>query len=45
MNLGPNPIELTPGKPICQLIIEEVQGIPVRNDSQFQGQIKPGGER
>ena len=45
MNLGPSPIALTPGKPICQLIIEEVHGIPLRNDSQFQGQIKPGGER
>ena len=28
---------------ICQLIIEEVAGVPVRNDSQFQGQASPGG--
>ncbi len=45
INLGPCSIELTPGKPICQLIIEEVQGVPIRNDSQFQGQTKPTGER
>lgn len=45
INLGPCSIELSPGKPICQLIIEEVQGVPIRNNSQFQGQTKPGGER
>jgi dCTP deaminase len=45
INLGPCSIELSPGKPICQLIIEEVQGIPIRNDSQFQGQTKSTGER
>lgn len=45
INLGPCSIELSPGKPICQLIIEEVQGVPIRNDSQFQGQTKSTGER
>jgi dCTP deaminase len=38
INLGIIPILLSPGAPICQLIIEQVHGIPVRNDSQFQGQ-------
>lgn len=45
INLGPIPINLYPGSYICQLIIEEVQGVPRRNDSQFQGQRKPGGEK
>ncbi len=42
-NLGPFPISLYPGAPICQLIIETVKGVPFRNDSQFQGQRAPGG--
>jgi hypothetical protein len=28
---------------ICQLIIEQVDRAPFRNDSQFQGQLRPGG--
>jgi dCTP deaminase len=43
INLGPIPIMLSPGAPICQLIIEEVSGTPFRNDSQFQGQTRAGG--
>jgi dCTP deaminase len=43
INLGPIPVLLYPSTYICQLIIEEVVGIPLRNDSQFQGQTKPGG--
>lgn len=43
MNLGPYRINLYKHKPICQLIIEEVEGSPFRNDSQFQGQVRPGG--
>jgi dCTP deaminase len=43
INFGPIPISLFPGAPICQLIIEQVDGIPFRNDSQFQGQNRPGG--
>lgn len=42
-NLGPAPIALYAGVPICQLIVEQVLGIPFRNDSQFQHQSKPGG--
>lgn len=42
-NLGPCNISLYPGAPICQLIVEEVAGQPFRNDSQFQGQERPGG--
>ena len=38
MNFGPYSIALRPQMPICQLIIEEVRGVPFRNDSQFQGQ-------
>jgi len=43
INLGPIPILLYPGIYICQLIVEEVRGVPRRNDSQFQGQTKPSG--
>jgi dCTP deaminase len=38
INLGPSAITLFPGMPICQLIIEEVRGIPERNPSQFHNQ-------
>ena len=38
INLGTIPILLHPEIPICQLIIEQVDGVPVRRDSQFQGQ-------
>jgi dCTP deaminase len=44
MNLGPLTISLHPGAPICQLIVEQVKGKPLRNDSQFQGQSRPGGK-
>jgi dCTP deaminase len=43
INLSPFPFLLTPGMAIAQLIVEEVRGIPKRNDSQFQGQSTPGG--
>jgi dCTP deaminase len=43
INLGLCNISLYPHTPICQLILEEVAGVPLRNDSQFQGQTKPGG--
>lgn len=43
INLGPLDIALYPGMPICQLIIEQVHGVPFRNDSQFQHQARPGG--
>jgi dCTP deaminase len=43
INLGPIPILLYPGAFICQLIVEEITGEPLRNDSQFQGQSRPGG--
>jgi dCTP deaminase len=45
INMGPIPILLYPGAFICQLIVEEVAGTPLRNDSQFQGQSRPGGSR
>jgi dCTP deaminase len=38
INLGDYPISLHPRMPICQLILEEVRGVPFRNDSQFHGQ-------
>ena len=41
MNLGPLAIILKPGAPICQLIIEDVSGIPKKKwdgDQQFQDQ-------
>lgn len=43
INLGPLDIALYPEMPICQLIIEQVEGIPFGNASQFQGQSRPGG--
>jgi dCTP deaminase len=43
INLGPIPILLYPKAYICQLIVEEVSGEPLPNDSQFQGQSRPGG--
>jgi dCTP deaminase len=43
INLGPLDIALYPKMPICQLIIEQVYGVPFSNVSQFQGQTKPGG--
>jgi len=43
INLGPLDIALYPNMPICQLIIEQVHGLPFRNDSQFQNQANPGG--
>lgn len=43
INLGPCNISLYPEAPICQLIIETVEGTPARNDSQFQDQSWPGG--
>jgi dCTP deaminase len=43
INLGPFDILLTPGMPICQLIIEEVRGSPADAPNQFKGQVKPAG--
>jgi dCTP deaminase len=43
INLGPIPVLLYPGTYICQLILEEVSGTPLRNDSQFQNQVQPSG--
>lgn len=45
INLGPLPILLAPGMPICQLILEEVAGLPFSNESQFQDQRVAGGGR
>ena len=42
-NLGPANFNLYPEMPICQLIIEEVRGVPVKNPSQFRGQKTPTG--
>lgn len=43
INLGQVPVLLAPGMPICQLILEEVSGIPFANESQFQHQSAAGG--
>lgn len=43
INLGPLDIALYPRMPICQLIVEQVHGVPFSNTSQFQGQMNPGG--
>lgn len=44
-NVGPAPLRLKPGVPICQLIVEEVSGEPTSTmaDSRFQGQTTPQG--
>jgi dCTP deaminase len=42
-NLGPYPILLYEKMRICQLIIEQVEGIPFRNESQFHQQHGPRG--
>jgi dCTP deaminase len=44
MNCGPYPIMLALRKPICQLLIEEVVGIPDQHESQFHGQMIPAGK-
>src|SRR5262249_43309672 len=44
VNLGPIPISLYPGMYICQLILEQVDGEPYENESQFQGQTRPSGQ-
>jgi dCTP deaminase len=43
INLGSAPILLDVGVPIAQLIVEQVDGIPISNPSQFQGQNTPAG--
>jgi dCTP deaminase len=43
--LGRNSFILYPGLPICQLIIEEVSGAPISNQSQFHQQQTPAGDR
>jgi dCTP deaminase len=43
INLGTIPVLLRKDAPICQLIIEQVDGKPFRNDSHFQGQASAGG--
>jgi dCTP deaminase len=43
INLGPVPFVLREGMTIGQLIFEEVEGIPVEKESQFQGQVRPEG--
>jgi hypothetical protein len=30
--------------PICQLLVEEVGGVPFESPSTFQGQVTPAGE-
>ena len=45
INLGKASILLKAGARICQLIVEEVKGVPFRNDSQFQGQRTAGGRK
>lgn len=43
INLGKWPLLLKPGVPICQLIIEEIRGIPAESRSQFHGQVRATG--
>ena len=43
INLNAIPLTIYPGMPICQLIFEEVLGVPSESPSQFQGQVTPAG--
>ena len=43
INLGEFSLVLRPGSAICQLIVETVEGEPIRSDSQFQHQAAPTG--
>lgn len=43
MNFGLHDIQLHPNLEVGQLIFERVEGMPVRNDSQFHGQRTPPG--
>lgn len=43
INLGDIPLRLRPGLQICQLIVETVEGEPIRADSDFQNQETPTG--
>ncbi|HWY76967.1 MAG TPA: hypothetical protein VN281_15195, partial [Verrucomicrobiae bacterium] len=43
INLGPLNFLLYPDIYICQLIIEEVKGIPTETPNQFKGQNHPAG--
>lgn len=43
INLGPVDFTLRVGMPIGQLIFEEVDGLPIHKDSQFQHQTRPEG--
>jgi dCTP deaminase len=44
INHGPFHILLYPNMRICQLIVEQVGGVPEAKKSQFHGQIRPGGQ-
>jgi len=43
INLGRYPIMLRRGVAICQLIVEQVKGVPTERLSQFHDQSAPGG--
>jgi dCTP deaminase len=43
INLGANEFQLEPDMYICQLIVEEVKGVPVQTPGQFIGQNTPTG--
>ncbi len=43
INLGEIPVTLRPGIRLCQLIVETVEGSPVRSESRFQGQARASG--
>jgi dCTP deaminase len=45
MNLGPIPMTLTPALPICQLVLERVEGAVLESPSQFHGQSRASGRR
>ncbi len=44
-NLGPIPMTLTPALPICQLVLERVEGAVLESPSQFHGQSSASGLR
>lgn len=43
INLGVNDFQLEPDSYVCQLILEEVKGLPIQTPGQFIGQETPAG--
>jgi len=45
VNFGSHDILLSPKMSICQLIIEEIKGLPIETTNQYSGQVDPTGAK